>query len=202
MKNIVVFGGTFNPVHMGHIKMAEAAANVGNVERVLVVPSNLSPHKPNDYLLPAVHRLEMCRLAFEGHPKISVSELELKRQGKSYTVDTLREIKRQYPECPIKLLVGADMLVTLESWYRFEEIIKLAEILAVSRPGVLDCEMQRVILTLKNRGAKIQVLELPKTDISSTEIRKRIAQGKSLDGYLPRKVIDYINRNNIYKNGE
>lgn len=199
MKYIVVFGGAFNPVHNGHIKMAEAAANIDGVDKVLVIPSYLSPHKLNDSLLPAVHRLEMCRLAFKKHPKIYVSDLELLRKGKSYTVDTLKEVRRLYPEYTLKLLIGADMLVKLESWYRFDEIIKLTEILAVSRPGISNSEMLEAISKLKKRCAKIQLLEIPECDISSTEIRQRLAEGKSLKGYLPGQVIDYINQNNLYK---
>lgn len=202
MKYIVIFGGAFNPVHMGHIKIAQAAANAENVERVLVIPSNISPHKSSAHLLPAVHRFEMCRLAFKGSTKITVSDMELQRHGKSYTYDTLKQVKLLYPEHTIKLLVGADMLVTLESWYKFEEIIKTAEILAAARPGILNSKMRSAISWLENRGAIIKILNVPECDISSTQIRKKIAKGEDVCGYLPIEVINYINQNNLYKNGE
>ena len=128
-----IFGGTFNPPHMGHIRLVTAIADKLQLDHVLIIPASVPPHKHVLNLARSRDRFEMCRLSFEGDRRFSVSDTELLRVGKSYTYDTLCEIKKKYPDAELFLIVGSDMLATFDEWYRYHDILMMCTLCAASR---------------------------------------------------------------------
>ncbi len=198
MEKTVIFGGTFNPPHIGHLQMVKAVAEMEDVKELLLVPTKQPVHKVGVALASTEQRLRMCKLLAELHPKVKVWDTELKREGKSYTYLTLLEYKKSHNDKPW-FLCGADMLVTLKSWYKYEEIIKLCNILAVFRAGENLAEFLKAVDSVSSDGATIQVIELNVANISSTDLRRAIQQGKKIDGMAPDSIVQYINRENLYK---
>ncbi len=197
-QRIAMFGGTFNPIHNGHIALAEAAAKAADA-RVLLIPTYLPPHKSDDGLIGGRHRLAMCRLAAAAYPFLSVSDMELQRGGNSYTVDTLLALKERYPDAALYLACGGDMLVTLWQWRRYEEIIRLAAIIAVERPGTDRAAFEEGIHRVEGDGGRVLPARMEPVALSSSEIRRRIAAGLPVDGLLPAGVADYIAAHHLYQ---
>ena len=129
---IGIYGGAFNPVHKGHVKLAEEVKTKADLDRIIIMPSGVSPHKSSDTLIGSEHRFKMCELAFEGEDYI-ISDLEIKREGKSYTVDTVTELKKIYPDDELYLIMGSDMLLCFHRWYRYEDILSVSKIVATTR---------------------------------------------------------------------
>ena len=201
---IGIYGGTFNPPHLGHQAAAEAAVKLLGLDKLILIPAAIPPHKELPRSTPdGVHRLEMTRKmadALECSRLVEVSDMEMKRQGKSYTADTLRQIHEQYPEAELWLLMGTDMFLTLHLWYQPEEITKLAGICAFGRTEQDGEEMfapQRDHLS-KTYNAKIQTITLPGlVDISSTQLREKLEQGQGEEYLLPA-VYGYIIMEGLY----
>ena len=133
MSRIALFGGSFNPIHNGHLHLAQTVHQQCGLDRMLLMPSGTAPHKSSDAYAPAADRLAMCRLAAEPYPWLEVSDYELTKPGKSYTVETLRYLHSRFPEDALFLLTGSDMLLSFDSWYCWQEILTLAGLLCVSR---------------------------------------------------------------------
>ena len=198
MGNTVVFGGTFNPIHLGHIEIIESVANLDSTEKILVIPTSVPPHKVCADLACDADRMEMCRIAVEGIAKVEVSDMELLRGGKSYTVDTLKRIRKENPSAKLSLVVGGDMVVTFTEWYEYEKILSIADIIAVRRVGIDNTEFDIAVKNLINDGGRITVLKNTITGISSTEIKANISNDDFLKTYLPAGVVDYIKQNDLY----
>lgn len=198
MGTVLMFGGTFNPPHNAHRLMLEAAAELKNIDKILVIPTNIPPHKEVARYCPSKeHRLNMCKLLAQGVENAVVSDMELKREGKSYTFDTLAELKKQYSD--LAILIGADMVTTFFSWYRYKEILNLCEIVAVRRPGIDNCDFDEAVARLKNEGGKITALEAKMPDISSTDIREQESGESTLIlEKVPKNIYEYIASNNLY----
>lgn len=198
MGTVLMFGGTFNPPHNAHRLMLEAAAESRNFDKILIIPTNIPPHKEvASYCPDKEHRLNMCKLLAQGVENAVVSDMELKREGKSYTFDTLAELKKQYSD--LAILIGADMVTTFFSWYRYKEILNLCEIVAVRRPGIDNCDFDEAVARLKNEGSKITVLEVKMPDISSTDIREQESGESTLIlEKVPKNIYEYIASNNLY----
>ena len=194
-----VFGGTFDPPHNGHLAFARTALSEFGFDRMLIIPDNIPPHKEQSGGASREDRLQMCRLMFTD-PGMSVSETELKRQGKSYTYDTLCELERLYPQEKLFLLVGTDMLLCFEKWYRFRDILKKAAIVAACRSSLSSQEQQlrKKAEELKEAGAHVYICTLEPFEVSSTQIRKLISEFKSIGGYVPQAVADYIKDGGLY----
>lgn len=188
---IGVYGGTFNPIHTGHIRLALCYLEALSLDKILVIPANLPPHKQARQLLPGEARLELCRLACEGDSRLEVSDLELRREGSSYTVDTLRVLKEQYPDAELFLIVGSDMFLTMETWRKSGEIFRLCHICTgARREGELPILHEKEQM-LQKLGADCVVLDLPVFDISSTEIRRAVALGadqRVLERWMPSRA--------------
>ena len=195
MSNIAVFGGTFNPIHTEHVKMIEHLSTLGFIDKVLVIPTHIPPHKAVGYLAGDEHRLNMCRLATEGIKKVSVSDFEIKRQGKSYTFYTVEALKKAYENDDIYIVCGGDMAITLDTWHRYGELKKLCTFLVVDRPGTDKAELRNYLDALIKDGAKIEYTCLVTADVSSTIIRSNIENGK----FIPNKVYAYIKENGLYE---
>lgn len=198
MKNTVIFGGTFNPIHLGHIEIINNVLALSSTESVVVMPAAVPPHKVSNDLACDADRFEMCKLATEHLDNVEVSDLELIRGGKSYTYDTLKRIKSDNSDIKLSLVCGGDMIVTFKEWYRFQDILKLTEIIAVRRAGINNAEFDKAVVELVTLGGVVNVLKGEITDISSTEIKKHIDNKDYLLRFLPEKVYSYITDNNLY----
>lgn len=200
MKKLLIFGGTFNPPHKGHIDLLKACENVINPDEIMVIPSNIPPHKEAHDLASSNDRVSMCRLAFSEFSNLTVSDIEIERKGKSFTVDTLAEIKEKYPQHKLYFVTGSDMYLTLEQWHRFEDIFKLAVILTSARN---DEDYNKLIShqahLSRHYDIESIVLEKPVVEVSSTEVREKIKFNLSADDLISGNVFDYIKTNNLYK---
>ncbi len=198
MENIVIFGGTFNPIHLGHVEIINKVLELSATEKVIVMPTSLPPHKISPDLACDADRFEMCKLATEDLNRVEVSDLELLRGGRSYTYDTLKQLKNIYPETELSLVCGGDMILSFKDWYRYDDILKLADIIAVRRVGIDNKEFDNAVIELINMGGVIDVLKGQISEISSTEIKKNIDNAEYLMRFLPEKVYTYIKSNNLY----
>ena len=198
MKKIGVFGGTFDPIHNGHLMLAEELEKRLALDTVIFMPTFVPPHKIKTDLASAVDRLAMCRLACEPYPKFSVSEWEINRRGASFTVLTLEALRRQYPESQFYLFVGADMFLTLGTWYRFGDIAKMAVLCTVPRDDVTVAQLREYAVQLEEQGARCCIEDVQTPRISSTDIRQWAAAGTPIGEWVPPSVEKYICENEVY----
>jgi nicotinate-nucleotide adenylyltransferase len=195
---IGVFGGTFDPVHAGHVAMADAAARKFELSRVLFVPARLSPHKtapPTD----ARHRVAMLALALAGRPDWSICFAELDRDGPSYTVDTLRALSARSLQTELWLLMGTDTLAGLARWKDPEEIVRLARIAAFLRDPFRGSAL--VVPPIPGLAGRLEVFDAGSVRISATELRDELSRGSSPDGRVPVAVAEYITKQGLYSAG-
>jgi nicotinate-nucleotide adenylyltransferase len=190
------FGGSFNPIHYGHLRISEAVANKIGYEKVLLIPSAQPPHKPDSAdLAPADDRLAMCRLAVAGSARFEVTDLEIRRPGFSYTFDTVQELRSAGLKS-VNWLIGADMLRILPTWHRARELLAAVHFVIVARP---DCQLDWQNLPPEYQFLKEHVVAVPQVDISATEIRRRIHVGESIEGLTPPAIAQYIIENHLYR---
>jgi nicotinate-nucleotide adenylyltransferase len=193
---IGVLGGTFDPIHFGHLAAASAAADCAELDRVLFIPSAQPPHRA-DAIAPAPHRLEMTRLAVTGHESFAVSDIEMRRDGPSYTSDTLVELQRKHPRDELWLILGWDAARLFSTWHEPEKIKQLASFVVVSRPGTPTPHADE--LTAAGFDPVHVVLCLRHTpDISASELRQAIASGESISQSVPEPVAAYIAAHHLY----
>lgn len=196
---IGIMGGTFDPIHYGHLVAAEGACCQFEMEKVIFIPSANPPHKMHKKNISNPKcRLEMTSLAVFSNGKFEVSSLELERMGPSYTVDTLKIIKEIYKDAEIYFITGADAVLGIIAWDRVEELLQMATFVAATRPGF---KLERLSQYLENIKGKenIVVMEVPALAISSTDIRGRVKEGKPIKYLLPEPVESYIYRTGLYK---
>ncbi|MGG3506650.1 nicotinate-nucleotide adenylyltransferase [Paenibacillus lautus] len=188
-----IMGGTFDPIHIGHMLAAECARDAYDLEEVWFMPSHIPPHK-EDAGVTGLMRLEMTAEAVADHPSFRTLDWEVKRGGVSYTVDTVRELRDMYPEHDFSFIIGADMVAYLPKWNRIGELADMLTFIGLNRPGTklsvddLPDFLQKVVVTA----------EMPLIEISSTMIRSRAASGSSIRYMVPDRVYDYIVRSGIY----
>lgn len=203
MPNIGLLGGSFDPPHNAHLAVAQAVLAAHGLDRVDLLVSGQSPHKDGKTNHADVeHRLAMARIAVEGVPGLGVEDCETRRSGRSYTVDTLRELTQQHPDNRYAFIIGGDMLADLPNWKEPLEVLKLAEVVPVFRPG----HTQEVFDQLKDKLGpeqtellKRKVVEIPLMDISSTMIRQAAAAGESISQWVPAAVRAYIQAHGLYR---
>lgn len=199
MKNIAIFGGTFNPVHLGHRKLLESVLKAVDFEKIIVLPDRVPPHKQAVDLVSGMDRLNMCRLAFSDIPKVEISDWELNRQGKSYSVVTLRHFHELYPDNKLFWVMGSDMLLSFHEWFCYEEILSLASIICISRKS--DDTGKRLsdyALKLTEKSGEVIILDVEPFEISSSGIRQRLKSGEDCSCYLDKNVVQYISENKLY----
>lgn len=203
MKKVGILGGTFNPVHMAHLIIAEVAQEDAGLDDVLFVPSGCSYLKDTSEILPAKDRINMTGLAIEDNPHFALSTIEIDRGGNSYTCDTLMELKERYPDQEYYLILGADNLFTMEEWKDVETVFQNAKILAAVRGSKKRADMEEKIAQLKEKyGADIMLLNVRHVDISSSVVREKVAAGRSIRYMVPEKVREYILKNHLYEEKE
>lgn len=195
-----VMGGTFDPVHIGHLVIAEAAREKLVLERVLFIPTGIPPHKTPLGITDGKHRLEMVRRAIKDNPYFAISGIEVSRKGVSYTVDTLQKLRQIYgEECMIYFIMGADTVWDLLNWKQYEKVFRLCSFAAVARPGYDMAKTIRHIEFLERHFfADIQMVKAPLIDFSSTDIREKIARGESVKYLVPESVREYIMKKGLY----
>lgn len=197
MKRIGIYGGTFNPIHMAHLITAGDVKEQMNLDKVLFVPASRPPHKDPDELIEFSKRIEMVRIAVEGNNDFEVSDIEssLAQDSKNYTVNTLLALREIYEKQQVKfyLIVGMDQLIDLHTWKDPGKLFMLSEVVVINRPGYV---IQQVNNEFVGRAILVPVRSL---DISSSEIRQRISEKRSIRYLVPEKVENYIKTNNLFK---
>lgn len=196
---IGIYGGSFNPVHNGHIHLAESAADELSLDKVYLVPSRISPHRSSDEYVSGEDRMAMLELACRGHERLVPCGFELKNDRKSYTIYTVEEFRRRYPDDELFLLVGSDMLMCFDEWMYFEDILKQTALVAVSRNDGDREQLEKKAEELRKFG-NILICSAPPVEVSSTEIRKKIAKNEKFSCYLDENVVQYISLRKIYRN--
>jgi len=199
MKKMGLFGGSFDPIHKGHISMALRLAQALDLDGVVLMPTFVPPHKIKEQMASAAHRLAMCRIAAQEHPLLIVSDLELRRGGASFTVDTLTALCEQYPDAQWHLLVGADMFTTLRTWHRFADIAEMAVLCTIAREGTDTKRLQAYAAALTADGILCHVDVCPVEPYSSTQVRERIAAGERVTDLVGEAVERYILDNGLYR---
>lgn len=193
-RKICIFGGTFNPPHIGHVRLARNAADRIGADKVIVIPDCVPPHKQADRLASAEERIEMCISSFCSDSRFEVSATEIERGSRSYTVETLRELKKLYPDDELYLIVGSDMLATFTQWYCWEEILTMAKLVAASREKGFEPKLEGFSQEQKNR---VIYIEAEPFEISSSEIRDGIYSGK-YDNAVCKGVLELIRKRGLY----
>ncbi|MBN1914158.1 MAG: nicotinate-nucleotide adenylyltransferase [Candidatus Omnitrophica bacterium] len=187
---IGILGGTFNPVHIGHLILAEEAREKLALDKIIFVPAYLPPHKDNAQIVSAKHRYAMLRLATKTNRSFLVSGIEIKRAGRSYTIDTLKDLKKIYPEDELSFIIGSDLLNYLEEWKDLREIIEMVKFIVATRPGY----------PLEKIPSYIKTVAIRAVDISAFEVRQAVKEGRSFRYLVPEAVCKYIINNRLYKN--
>lgn len=201
MRKLIVYGGSFDPIHFGHLISARAAAERIGAERIVLVPTHIPPHKRGQVLTPVVHRVAMCRLATEGDALFDTSEWESTRTGPSFSLHTVEHFRSQFPQADIYFLVGMDALADLGSWHEIGRLADLCTFLTAQRPGAGDFQPDRLagVLTAEQiHRIAAHVIRTPLVDIRATDIRARVAAGRSIRYLVPETVRSYIEINQLY----
>ncbi|NLW48340.1 MAG: nicotinate-nucleotide adenylyltransferase [Firmicutes bacterium] len=195
-----ILGGTFDPIHCGHLVLAEKAREAFQLEKVIVVPAAIPPHKIGEVATEACHRLKMVELAIRGNPWFEVSTVELDREGPSYSIDTIYELRKTFGSSETALIMGFDSLLELYSWKNYRSILAETKIITAFRPGYpILSDDQNWPSFLEDYRSQILKLEAPLLDISSTWLRVELMLGRSVKYLVPDLVIDYINSNGLYR---
>jgi len=185
---IGILGGTFNPIHIGHLILAEEARENLALDRVIFIPANLAPHKDGRDIIDARERLKMIKLAIKGNEHFSVSDLEIKRDGTSYTIDTIRAFKQIYRGDNLHFIIGSDLLKYLDGWKDLDEIMKMVKFIVATRPG----------FALDAIPSRIATMPIRAVDVSGFEIRSAIKENKSFRYLVPDAVYKYILKKKLY----
>lgn len=199
-RKIGILGGTFNPIHNGHIALAKSALKAEALDEVILMPSGESYLKSHMQVLDAKNRYEMVKLAVKDEPFLSVSDMEIMRPGNTYTYETLTQLKQNAPDDIFYFIVGADNLFSMESWKRPEEIFANCILLVAVRDNMNKYCLSKKCSELKNKfQADIRLLPFENTPISSTQIRERVSQGLGIMDLVPKQVDNYIRKQGFYK---
>jgi len=200
MEKIGLFGGTFNPLHFGHIKIAEAFINCLDLSKCVFIPANISPFKTesiDNTAIDAKHRLNMLACGLADYPKFEYDDFEIRNGGVSYTYLTLEYFKAKHPDSKLYWLIGGDHIAKFNQWKNYSHILELAELAVVNRNSELSDEDKKYLSDLT--GGKFNIIDLPLIHISSTDIRNRIKEGLGIEGLVPERVIEYIEENGLYR---
>ncbi|MBO0461163.1 MULTISPECIES: nicotinate-nucleotide adenylyltransferase [Enterococcus] len=187
-KQVGILGGTFNPVHLAHLVMAEQAGQNLGLDHVCLMPSYQPPHVDEKPTIPAEHRLNMLELAIEDNPFLTIETIEIERGGKSYTYDTMKALTQNNPDTDYYFIIGGDMVEYLPKWYKIDELLTMVHFVGIHRRGYQVETPYPVIW-----------VDVPEIDLSSTKIRQKIQQGCSVRYLVPDKVLDYIQKEGLYQ---
>ncbi|MCB9219323.1 MAG: nicotinate (nicotinamide) nucleotide adenylyltransferase [Ignavibacteriales bacterium] len=192
LKTVGIFGGTFDPIHFGHLITAQTLVEKRKLSKIIFVPSFTSPHKINYKYSEPEHRFNMTKLAISSHPNFDISDFEINRDEVSYTYNTLAEFAKKYES--LELIIGFDNLISFDLWYKADEIVKIADLVVLKR--TYDKEIKK-----PNKFFSDAIfVDTPTIEISSTEIRKRVSKNLPIDYFVPQTVKEYIHENKLYLN--
>lgn len=194
-----IMGGTFDPIHIGHLACADQARETFNLDAVVFVPAGNPVFKKDKQVTPAAERMAMCRLAVESNPAFDASAIEIDRGGDTYTVDTLRQVRAHYPDnVELYFITGADAVFSIVKWRESSEIARLANLIAVTRPGYAMSEEKKHYLAEQTEFF-VTYTEVTALTISSSDLRKRVAEGKSIRYLTMQRVLDYVESHGLYR---
>ena len=197
-KRVGIFGGTFDPIHMGHLIVAETIMDEFHLDKVVFIPAAVPPHKLDRQISPAKHRYMMTMLATCSNPRFQVSDMEMHRQGPSYSRDTLAQLLKEHGrDTEFYFIVGADSVENLHTWNRIDELLTMCHFIGASRPGCMP-DMEKIAQRFGSLAEKIHCLETPELEISSTEIRHRVGQKRTIRYIVPETVEQYIYKEKLY----
>ena len=197
--NIGLFGGSFDPIHNGHLALVQGMADALSLDRVMLMPTGQPPHKIKTTATTDAERLELCRLATAHDERLTVSSWEIERGGASFTVDTLEALRAEQPDAAWFLIMGADMFMSLSGWKRFEDLVHMAVFCTVPRDDVNAEELCAYAAELETHGAQCRVVDLPLTPLSSTMVREAVARGESIASMVPPPAAAYIAQRGLYR---
>lgn len=194
-----ILGGTFDPVHNGHLALADDMQKRLALDEVIFIPARLPPHKTEREITDFAHRYAMVQLAIQDYAHFTLSDLEAKRPGKSYTYDTLLTLKAAYPACTLYFLTGADALVGFTTWHRWRDILDMCTVVVTTRPGFVFKPPAELVDEVDKRQKGLLLLEKEEVDISATKLREAIADSKPWRQWLPPAVANYIQTHHLYR---
>lgn len=192
-RQVGILGGTFNPVHLVHLLIAQDAFEQAGLDVVRFIPAADPPHKDSAHVAAATHRIEMLRLAIDGDPRFEIDDLELQRGGRSYSIDTIRALQQMHPDENYHFIIGSDSLVELDTWKDVAELVKLCGFITLLRPGVA------VPATPTLPGIVNRIVTGHLCDVSSTDIRDRVRRNQSIRYLVPDPVFHYIHQQKLYR---
>ena len=198
MKTLLLFGGTFNPVHKGHKNLLKTISERLRPDKIIIMPSNVPPHKNAPELASGEDRLNMCRLAFSEFENAEFSDFELNNSGKSYSYYTLKYLKEKFPEYKIWFAVGSDMLLTFDRWFKYRELLSMCSLDCISREKGDFENLEKKAEELSDFG-EIKLISAPPFEVSSTAVRRMIKNNEDCSCYLDENVVKYIIDNKLYK---
>lgn len=196
---IAIFGGSFNPIHNAHIKLAQRFVDEIGLDLVYFVPTHITPLKDNRSIISSQQRLDMCKIALKDNESFLVSDVEIKREGMSYSCDTIAYFKSVHPDDKLYFIMGADMFLTLEKWHNFEYIFENVTILTAPRDGYDYDDLCKVSSDYQKYSCKAYITKEYIEDLSSTMLRDMIKENMDISEYIDADVFAYINENNIYR---
>lgn len=194
---IGMYGGSFNPPHNGHIYLANEISRRLELDKLIIIPSNISPQKEHNGNIDPVHRINMCKAVFDS-PLFEVSDCEISRGGKSFTFDTLSYLKELYPDGEFYLFMGSDMLLSFHTWYRFADILKMCTLCAIAREDEKNADVLRQYASSVLADGNVLVFDIDPIEVSSSQIRENLKNGKSCNGLMSEKTQKYIKENKLY----
>ena len=199
-EKIGILGGTFDPVHLGHLIIAEEVRSNLGLDKILFVPAGVPWMRENEGVSAGKHRLNMVDLAVKSNPHFQSSSIEIDRQGVTYTADTLETLREDLDhEVELSFIMGMDVLEKFHLWKSPETVVELCSLVIVNRPGNQAVDVNEVVKKYPEAAAKLRIINVPRMEISSSEIRERVRQEKSLKYLVSEEVIEYIDQNNLYK---
>jgi len=215
-ERIGILGGTFNPIHTGHLKAAEEVQKKFRLNKIFFIPSYIPPHKESTDIVSPRHRLRMVKLAISPYSQFAVSSVEIDAKGRSYSIDTLKKMKENFPKAIIFFILGIDAFLEIDTWREYKKVLEQCYFIIVSRPGyrieeasdALPDEYMEGIVKIRDAeeikedlllSYKIFLFPMESLDISSTGIRKKIRKDKSIEGLVPKTVKEYIQKNELYR---
>jgi len=197
---IGIFGGTFDPPHIGHLILASEAIDQLKLDKVMWLVTADPPHKQDQFISPITDRISLVRAALKGNPSFEISRVEIDRPGPHYALDTVKILKEQYPEAEWIYLIGADSLRDLPTWHKPDELIDQIDGLGVMRRHDIELDMHELDARFANLAKKLKFIDTPLVEISSSQIRERAAQGRPYRYFVPNDVYEFIEKRQLYRN--